>query len=134
MMVARYMKLAVVNDKVADTLALLSDKKLPNDNILLQRIIAGTTIRVNNKITFSAHLQDSGAFGWSLANAKEPDAFKHHQENSPDPFYIMNPQEEFFDLYDANHRIDSVFQIISIIAGRQKIAYGDYRTFGPSSW
>lgn len=106
----------------------------PDDNILLQRIIAGTTIRANNHVTFSAHLQDSRAFGWSLANTKEPDAFKHHPENSLDPYYIMNPQEEFFDLYDVNLRIDSIFHILSIIAGRQKIAYGDYRVFGPGSW
>lgn len=106
----------------------------PGDYILMQRIIAGTTIRANNHFTVSAHLQDSRAFGWSLASAKEPDAFKIHPENSAEPFYTMNPQEEFFDLYDASIRIDSIFQLLSIIAGRQKIAYGDYRVFGPGSW
>jgi len=106
----------------------------PDDNILLQRVIAGTTIKYNNKITFSAHLQDSRAIGWSLNNAKEPDAFKIHMENSIEPYYTMNPHEEFFEIYDASIRIDSILKSISIIAGRQKIAYTDYRIFGPGSW
>lgn len=106
----------------------------PDDNILLQRIIAGTTIRTKNHITISAHLQDSRAFGWSLCNAKTPDAFKKHPENSMDPYYIMNPQEEFFEIHDLNIRIDSILNMFSVIAGRQKIAYTDYRAFGPGSW
>ena len=106
----------------------------PNDNILLQRIVAGTTLRINNRIRFSAHLQDSRVFGWSLSNSKEPDAFKIHPKNRLEPFYIMNPQEEFFEIYDANIRIDSILKTFSVIAGRQKIAYTDYRIFGPGSW
>ena len=57
-----------------------------DDKILLQRIIAGTTIRAGNRITVSAHLQDSRAFGWSLKNSQEPDAFKIHGESEPEPF------------------------------------------------
>lgn len=106
----------------------------PDDIILLQRIIAGTTIRTRNNITLSAHLQDSRAFGWSLSNAKEPDAFKKHPENSTDSYYIMNPHEEFFEIYDLNIRIDSILNLFSVIAGRQKISYTDYRAFGPGSW
>jgi hypothetical protein len=106
----------------------------PDDNILLQRIIAGTTIRTKKNITISAHLQDSRAFGWSLSNAKAPNAFKRHPENSMEPYYIMNPQEEFFEIYDLNIRIDSILDFISVVAGRQKIAYTDYRAFGPGSW
>jgi hypothetical protein len=106
----------------------------PDDNILLQRIIAGTTIRTKNYITISAHLQDSRAFGWSLSNAKAPDAFLRHAENSTEPYYIMNPQEEFFEIYDLNVRIDSILNFFSVVAGRQKIAYTDYRVFGPGSW
>ena len=105
-----------------------------DDNILLQRVIVGTTIKYNNKITFSAHLQDSRAIGWSLNNAKEPDAFKIHPQNHSEPYYIMNPHEEFFEIYDASITIDSIFKNLSIIAGRQKIAYTDYRIFGPGSW
>ncbi len=106
----------------------------PNDNILLQRIIAGTTICFKKNISVSAHLQDSRAIGWSLRNAKEPDAFKIHAENSIEPYYIMNPQEEFLEIYDANIRIDSIFDFFTLIAGRQKIAFTDYRVFGPGSW
>ncbi|MBS0000449.1 MAG: alginate export family protein [Cyclobacteriaceae bacterium] len=106
----------------------------PDDNILLQRIIAGTTLHLNDHITISAHLQDSRAFGWSLAQDKEPDAFKIHPQNVNEPFYIMNPHEEFLEIYEANIRVDSIFKHFSVIAGRQKIAYTDYRVFGPGSW
>ncbi len=106
----------------------------PDDKILLQRIIAGTTLHYKQRITLSAHLQDSRAFGWSLRNALEPDAYKIHAENSSDSYYIMNPQEEFFEIYDASVRIDSIFKRVSVIAGRQKIACPDYRVFGPGSW
>ena len=105
-----------------------------DDLILLQRIIAGTTLKFKNKITLSAHLQDSRAFGWSLCHAKNPDLFKVHPENSTEPSYIMNPQEEFFEIYDLNIRIDSILNFFSVVAGRQKIAYTDYRVFGPGSW
>jgi hypothetical protein len=106
----------------------------PNDDILLQRIIAGFTMQFNNHLKISAHIQDSRAFGWSLANHEAPDAFKIHQENSMDPSYTMNPNEEFFEIYDANIQIDSLFNCVSIIAGRQKIAFTDYRVFGPGNW
>ena len=109
-------------------------QKQSDDNILLQRIIVGTTLHAGNRIIFSAHLQDSRAFGWSLSNSREPDVFKIHKENEPEPYYIMNPQEEFFEIFDANIRIDSILKSFSIIAGRQKIACSDYRIFGPGNW
>ncbi|UCG27952.1 MAG: alginate export family protein, partial [Bacteroidales bacterium] len=105
-----------------------------DDNILLQRIIAGPTVHFNDIITLSVHLQDSRAYGWSLSQWKEPDAFKKHPQESADPYYIMNPQEEFLEIYDLNLRIDSILNIFSLIAGRQKIAYTDCRVFGPGSW
>ncbi len=106
----------------------------PNESILLQRIVAGTTIRVKNNITFSVHLQDSRAFGWSLCNSREPDAFKKHPDNSADPYYIMNPHEEFFEIYDASIRVDGIFHLFSLTVGRQKSAFEDYRVYGPGSW
>lgn len=106
----------------------------PNDDILLQRIIAGFTVKLNNQFKISAHIQDSRAFGWSLASKTEPDAFKIHPQNSMEPYYIMNPNEEFFEIYDANIQIDSLFNCVSIIAGRQKIAFTDYRVYGPGNW
>ncbi|MBL7111967.1 MAG: alginate export family protein [Bacteroidales bacterium] len=106
----------------------------PDDFILLQRIIAGSTIRFNEKLNFSLHIQDSRAFGWSLSHWKEPDAFKKHPQENMDPYYIMNPQEEFFELYDACLSIENIFNLLTIKAGRQKLAFGDYRIFGPGSW
>ena len=106
----------------------------PKDNVLLQKIIAGPTFRFGNQVNFSLHIQDSRAFGWSLAHRNEPDAFKKHSAESADPFYIMNPQEEFFELYDACLSIENLFNLLTIKAGRQKISFGDYRFFGPGSW
>lgn len=106
----------------------------PDDYILLQRIIAGTTITYKDRITLSCHVQDSRAFGWSLRNALEPDAFKVHAVNQTEPYYTMNPQEEYFELYDLNLKIDSLFHLVSVVAGRQKIYFTDYRIFGPGDW
>ena len=105
-----------------------------DDVFLLQRIIAGSTLKFKNKVTLSAHLQDSRAFGWSLRHKKNPDLFKIHPENSFDPSYTMSPQEEFFEIHDLNIRIDSIFKVFAVILGRQKIAYTDFRVFGPGSW
>lgn len=106
----------------------------PNDHILLQRIIAGPTLRFGNHVSLSVHMQDSRAFGWSLGHRNEPDAFKKHPAECMEPCYIMNPQEEFFELYDACLSLENIFNLITIKAGRQKIAFGDYRVFGPGSW
>ena len=113
-----------------------SDPKIgkPDDYILLQRIIIGTTLHLNNHIRISAHLQDARAFGWSLRNNLEPDAFKVHAQNAPEPYYKMNPHEQFFEIYDLNIQFDSLFNNLSIIFGRQKIAFNDYRMFGPGTW
>ncbi|MBA7518786.1 hypothetical protein ES705_10859 [subsurface metagenome] len=105
-----------------------------NDNILLQRFIIGFKYDHSNKIEFSLHLQDSRALGWSLRNSEYPDFFKIYKPGTVAPYYKMNPQEEFFEIYDASIKIDSVLRYFFIKAGRQKIACADYRIFGPGSW
>ena len=104
-----------------------------NDKILLQRIIPGVTWSGKN-ITAGFHIQDSRAFGWSLRNNEYPDLFKIRKTGAESPFYTMNPQEEFFEIYDLYVEYKSLFKNITIKAGRQKIFYGDYRIFGPGEW
>ncbi|GEM_PF-7107186 len=70
-----------------------------NDNILFQRVIAGFQYTPNDEITISAHLQDSRAFGWSLRDSKYPDLFKIRAPNTEVPYYIRNPNEEFFEIH-----------------------------------
>lgn len=104
-----------------------------NDNILLQRIISGFTYSSAN-FTAGLHFQDSRAFGWSLRESRYPDLFKVRKTGTLSPFYIMNPQEEFFEIYDFYFEYRNLFKNIAIKAGRQKIFYGDYRIFGPGDW
>ena len=104
-----------------------------NDKILMQRIIPGITYN-NGKVTASFHIQDSRAFGWSLRQSKYPDLFKVRKTGTSDPFYIMNPNEEYFEIYDLFIEYKNLFKNISVKAGRQKIFYGDNRIFGPGDW
>ena len=104
-----------------------------NDKILLQRIIPGITYK-NKNLTAAFHLQDSRAFGWSLRNNEYPDLFNIRETGTESPFYTLNPQEEFFEIYDLYIEYKNLFKNMTIKAGRQKIFYGDSRIFGPGDW
>ena len=105
-----------------------------NDNLLYQRIITGVTFEANNKLSFAAHLQDSRAFGWSLRNSKYPDLFKIRKQGTQTPYYTMNPNEEFFEIYDVYIEYKQLLKHLSAKLGRQKIFYGDNHIFGPGDW
>ena len=98
-----------------------------NDKMLLQRVIVGLNYKPNSKITVSAHLQDSRAFGWSLRNAKYPELYKLREDGSQTPYYIRNPNEEFFEIHDLFFEYTNLWNNISVKAGRQKIYFGDKR-------
>ena len=104
-----------------------------NDKILLQRIIPGVTYS-GKRITAGFHIQDSRAFGWSLQDKQYPDLYKIRKTGTDAPFYTMNPQEEFFEIYDLYVEYRNLFKNVTIKAGRQKIFYGDSRIFGPGEW
>jgi len=106
-----------------------------NDLMLLQRTIFGLSSNIAPKIKAGLHIQDSRIFGWSLNHSENPDLFKVKKKGTESPYYIMNPNEEFFEIYDAYIRFDSLLSDnLSLIVGRQKIFYGDYRIFGPGEW
>jgi hypothetical protein len=69
------------------------------DKMLLQRIVPGLTY-TSQKFTAAFHIQDSRAFGWSLQERKYPDLFKIRKSGTESPYYIMNPREEYFEIYD----------------------------------
>ena len=102
-----------------------------DDTVLMQRVIAGFTYKPTSDVTLRAHMQDSRAFGWSLRNSQYPTAFV---EGSGE--YVMNPSEEFTEITDANVEIHNLAGVkgLSTIVGRQSIAYGDKRIFGPGDW
>ena len=105
-----------------------------NDKILYQRVITGLTFNPSKKLTIAFHLQDARAFGWSLRNSKYPDLFKIRKAGTQTPYYTMNPNEEFFEIYDAYIEYDQLLKDLSFKLGRQKIFYGDTRIFGPGEW
>lgn len=104
-----------------------------NDLIIIQRVVPGVTY-TGKKISVSFHLQDSRAFGWSVQNKHYPDLFKIRKTGTDSPYYTMNPQEEFFEIYDLFIEYRGLLKNITIKAGRQKIFYGDNRIFGPGDW
>lgn len=105
-----------------------------NDKILYQRVITGLTLKPSKKLTISLHLQDSRAFGWSLRNSQYPDLFQIREAGTQIPYYTMNPNEEFFEIYDAYVEYNRLLKDFSVKFGRQKIFYGDSRIFGPGEW
>lgn len=105
-----------------------------NDNILLQRIILGLNYKPKENIELDFHLQDSRAFGWSLRNSEVPDAYKIRKKGTSHPYYIVNPNEVFFEIYDLNLNLKNIFKNVSIKIGRQKINTSDNRIFGPGDW
>ena len=80
-----------------------------NDKILFQRIVAGFTFKPTSKIDFAAHIQDSRAFGWSLRDSEYPDLFRVKQKNTQEPYYTMNPNEEF-EIYDLYFSVKEIFK------------------------
>jgi len=104
-----------------------------NDKILLQRVILGTTFS-QKKLSIAFHLQDSRALGWSLRGNNYPDIFKIRKTETVSPYYTMNPQEEYFEIYDLYIEYKQFLKNFSAKIGRQKIFYGDYRIFGPGDW
>ena len=104
-----------------------------NDKILLQRIIPGITYS-SRKIKAAFHMQDSRAFGWSLSRKNYPDLYKSCDPGSENSYYVMNPQEEYFEIYDLYFEYKEFLKNLSVKMGRQKIFYGDWRIFEQSVW
>lgn len=105
-----------------------------NDKMLLQRVVTGLTFSPNSKIAIAAHIQDSRAFGWSLRNSAYPEIFRVKQKNTQEPYYTMNPNEEFFEIYDLYVEAREIIRNVDLKIGRQKISFADNRIFGPGEW
>ena len=104
-----------------------------NDKILLQRYITGISYS-RDKINAAFHMQDSRAFGWSLSQKNYPDLYRSCEPGSENSYYMMNPQEEFFEIYDLFFEYRELLKNLSVKIGRQKIFYGDWRIFEQSQW
>lgn len=95
-----------------------------NDRLWLQRLIFGLSYE-SKRVSAKIHLYDARVWGWSL---NQNDFIKRSDDE-----YVMDPYEEYFDLFDGYFDIRFNNQL-SLRAGRQKIWYGDKRAFGPGSW
>ncbi|MGQ9820152.1 MAG: alginate export family protein, partial [Candidatus Kapaibacteriales bacterium] len=93
----------------------------------------GFNLQLKDRYNFAFHIQDLIAFDWSLNSGKYPDLFKIKEANTQELFYIMNPQEDFFGIYDCYFLAKQIFNTIDVTVGRQKIFYGDYHIFGSSN-
>jgi len=97
-----------------------------NDGFLLGRFRFGFDYRPTQNIHLAVWMQHSEV--WDLA-LKEEDFYKNNFKRE------HNPYEDSFELYDTYVEIDEIFsQPLSIKLGRQVIAYGDMRIFGPGQW
>ncbi len=100
-----------------------------DDRLLVQRIIAGFSYEQGGNIRCSIRMYDARVWGWSL----DTDDFVKNAGTADE--FIMNPNEEYFELYDANVELKNLLmQGLTAKLGRQIIWYGDKRIFGPGSW
>lgn len=104
----------------------------PNDLVLMQQVVAGITYTPSKDITVKLNMKDNRAYGWSLSQEKtgnETIWLDGTKEN------MMNPQEEYFEVNDAYIEVKNLFTNgLSAKVGRQSIAYGDMRVFGPGEF
>ena len=106
------------------------NKKKPignsDDTVLMQQVIAGFTYKHSDEIIARLSMKDSRAHGWSLSESKMGNDF--WGQNG----YVMNPQEEYFEVYDAHVEVKNLMtKGLTAKIGRQSIEYGDKRIFGP---
>lgn len=96
---------------------------LSNDAYLLTRIRLGMTYRFDEHWTARVSMQDSRALGWGFSNQD----WYNKEFNQ-----VNNPQVDYLELYETY--LQYTTSGMTVKTGRQKIAYGDNRVFGPGQW
>ncbi|MCD6173441.1 MAG: alginate export family protein [Sulfurimonas sp.] len=94
-----------------------------NDSYLLTRLRLGLTYQFDEQWKAKISLQDTRALGYELNNNDWYNK-EFGQEH--------NPQKDYLELHQTYLQYQNKNIIVSI--GRQKIAYGDNRVFGPGEW
>ncbi len=94
-----------------------------DDSYMLTRIRIGFTYDLTDSLELRASLQDSRVFGWSFDNS---------DWYSKEFGMVNNPQQDNTEFYETYLRYHD--EHYEVKAGRQKIAYGDNRVFGPGEW
>ena len=98
-----------------------------DDGFLLQRVRFGFYYDLGNHFGFSFGIQDSEVYDIALTDKN----FK--------PFFleglVHSPNKDRFELYNTYIILKNIFnKDFFIKLGRQIIAYGDKRCFGPGEW
>ena len=97
-----------------------------DDGFLLQRIRLVFDSYLHRNIHLSMGLQDSRAYDVALPN----DAFYNSRLGLE-----HNPNKDYWEPFDTYIELKRLFgQRLSLKIGRQRIAYGDKRVFGPGEW
>lgn len=96
---------------------------IKDDSYLLTRVRLGMTHTFNDNFKARLSFQDSRVMGWGF-----DDKDWYNKE-----FGMQNnPQEDQFEL--SQTYLEYQNSGFKAVLGRQKIAYGDYRVFGPGEW
>ena len=100
-----------------------------DDRIYLQRIIAGLTYKPSENWELKFSMHDSRAWGSSL------DIDEFIKNKGTDDEYAMSYYDDHFELFETYIRGYDLFsENLTLTLGRQQLAYGDYRIFGPGKW
>lgn len=95
------------------------------DSFLLSRIKLGLDYKVNDTLSARLSMQDARAFGWG---------FSYKDWQSREFAMEDNPQQDYLELSEAYIKKSFSSIPLTLIAGRQRITYGDGRVFGPGEW
>jgi hypothetical protein len=96
------------------------------DNYLLSRIRLGTTYRLNPDLLVKVSFQDARIVDWGFEDA---------QWYNKEFGLIHNPMEDQLELYHTYLQASNLGGVpLTLTLGRQRIAYGDKRVFGPGEW
>ncbi len=109
-----------INDKYYGTNPKLGTK---NDSYLLSRVRLGLTHTLNDNLKVRISMQDSRVIGWG---------FKDEDWYSKEFGMQNNPQKDELEL--SQTYLEYKNSGFKTVLGRQKIAYGDNRVFGPGEW
>ena len=95
------------------------------DTFLLSRIRLGLDYRATDTLSARLSMQDARAFGWG---------FSYKDWYSREFGMEDNPQQDYLELSEAYIKKSFSSLPLTLIAGRQRITYGDGRVFGPGEW
>ena len=119
----RYELMGGFNDKIYGETSAFGES---HDVYLLSRVRLSMIYTFTPDILFKISMQDARALDWG---------FNDHDWYSKEFGMENNPQKDHLELYHTYIEASDIGGFpITLTLGRQKIAYGDNRIFGPGEW